>query len=149
MQVTSSSSTKDRMVGLSNGDSDQTTADIDFAIDQAPSGALKLFEGGVQVGPTNLTRVQGDILDVEVVGGVVRYVKNDVVLYTSSREPLYPLRADASIKNTNAQVESVMISGALQYVAGTADAVDDGLSQQSDHGRLQPRRRRHRLRDDA
>jgi RHS repeat-associated protein len=100
------------MVGLSNGDSDQSSHDIDFGLYDAGAGSLYVSESGTLVGPFPVAA--GDLLRVEVQGGVVRYKRNGGVFHTSSRAPTYPLVVDTSIQYVGTVIHNVMISGALQ-----------------------------------
>ena len=83
------------MCGLSNGDSNQDFADIDFAFGLM-SGYLYVYEGG-NWRATLESYTSGDVLRVALEGGVVKYKKNGQTLYTSSVAPTYPLLMDTSI----------------------------------------------------
>jgi uncharacterized repeat protein (TIGR01451 family) len=105
------------MLGLSNGDSDQGYADIDFALYTYPStGQLLVYEKGTQRGSFG-TYAAGDTLRVAVASGVVRYYRNGALLYTSAQVPTLPLRVDASLYSTGATVSTAVLSGTLVDVA--------------------------------
>ena len=53
--------------------------------------------------------VAGDRFEVRIEEGVVRYLKNDAVFYTSTRAPLYPVLVDASISTVGSSLTNVMI----------------------------------------
>ncbi|HEY5839427.1 MAG TPA: MBG domain-containing protein [Pyrinomonadaceae bacterium] len=98
-----------RMIGLSNGDSNQNYPDIDFAIYPAIGATLDIREGGVSRG-TFGSYATGDTLRVAVEGGVVKYRKNGVLLYTSAGTPTYPLLVDTSFYSNGGTISNVMIS---------------------------------------
>jgi YD repeat-containing protein len=101
-----------RMFGLSHGDSDQSYADIDFALHTQDGGGLYAFEAGVTKGYFG-TCAAGDRLRVSVAGGVVSYKKNGVTFYTSAAAPRYPLLVDASLYNQGTTLNNALLSGAL------------------------------------
>ena len=96
------------MCGLSYGDSNQSYTDIDFAIYPHASGSLQVYESGNYRG-TFGTYAAGDRLRVEVSDGVVRYLKNGTLLYTSQEVLRYPLRVDASLYQTGSTLTDVRI----------------------------------------
>jgi hypothetical protein len=53
----------------------------------------------------------GDRFHVEVVGGVVRYRQNGVLVHTSSRTPVYPLLVDTSLYTPGATVTDAKVAG--------------------------------------
>ena len=101
------------MCGLSNGDTDQGNADIDFAL-YTDSGAVKIyiFEKGTYRGSFGAF-APGDKLKVAVEAGVVKYYRNGTHLYTSLQAPTLPLRADASLSSAGAMVQDAVLTGAL------------------------------------
>ena len=68
-----------RMIGLSNGDSDQGYGDIDYALYPAAGGGLHIYESGAFVQSVG-SYASNDILRVESRSGQVRYLRNGVVL---------------------------------------------------------------------
>src|SRR5207244_4273295 len=97
------------MAGLSNGDTSTSYPDIDFAILVTGSGGVYVYESGGYVGSYG-TFSAGDRFRVEVVGGVVRYKRNDVLFYTSTRTPTYPLNVDTSLQSANSGPTSTTIA---------------------------------------
>ncbi|HKZ32725.1 MAG TPA: hypothetical protein VJ648_10270, partial [Vicinamibacteria bacterium] len=101
------SATGTAILGLSKGDSDQNYTDIDFAV-CVSSGTLYVYEGGGggwyfgAVAPTDRFRV-------EAAGGVVRYRKNGVVFYTSTRAARFPLLVDAALYTTGSTLTDVRV----------------------------------------
>jgi hypothetical protein len=55
----------------------------------------------------------GDVLQIRVESGVVRYLRNGVPLYTSSATPTFPLRVDTSLYSTGAIVQNATLAGNL------------------------------------
>ena len=51
----------------------------------------------------------GDELEIRVVGDTVSYHKNGALLHTSTRKPVFPLRADCSFCYLGARVEGVRL----------------------------------------
>lgn len=101
-----------RLFGLSNGDPDQGYATIKYGLDLVDGGALYVFEAGMNRGQFG-TYAAGDLLKVELSGGVVRYSRKPVgsgtwtLLYTSMVAPAYPLLLDTSIYTPSAILQNV------------------------------------------
>ena len=103
-----------RILGLSNGSNGQGSGDVDFGL-MMWGGTLQIYERGYQkLGGVALS--QGDRLRVSVVGGVVKYSRNGVAVYTSTLAPTYPLLVDTSILTPGAQIVGTTISGTLTDV---------------------------------
>jgi len=97
------------MFGLGTGDSDQGYADIEYAVyTYPPTGSLYIYEGGVYRAGAG-TYAAGDTLRVAVEGGVVKYRKNGVLVYSSTVPPTYPLTLDTSLYSTGAMVSGAKI----------------------------------------
>jgi hypothetical protein len=111
VECVASETTTSRMVGLSNGDSNQSYTDIDFAA-YLVGGTLMVYEGGVPRGSFG-SFATGDVIRVSVVGGVVRYSKNGTVFYTSTVTPTYPLLVDTALLEQGGTIQNVVISGSL------------------------------------
>jgi YD repeat-containing protein len=114
MEFTSTGqTTESRIAGLSRGDTDQSYQDVDFGIDLAGNGQIYIYEAGVSRG-TFGSYGAGDVFRVAIEGGVVKYRKNGVLLYTSTVAPSYPLLVDCALANLNGTLNEVKISGSLQ-----------------------------------
>ena len=74
VEFTASETTTYRLLGLSNGNTNTSYEDIDFAIDAYAGGQIKVYENGALKG-TFGTYVTGDKLRVAVVGGVVQVLQ--------------------------------------------------------------------------
>jgi hypothetical protein len=98
-----------RIIGLSNGNTNLSWDDIDFGFYTLANGTLRVYERGVFRG-TFGTYQTGDRLRVSVSGGVVRYIRNGVVVYTSTMAPAYPLLVDSALYTPGATLGDVVIS---------------------------------------
>ncbi len=113
VEFTASETNKYRMIGLSNGDTNQSYTDIDFALYPAADGGLYVYEGGNYRGYFG-PYATGDLLRVSVEGGVVKYKRNGNLLYTSTGTPTYPLLVDTSLYSNGATINNAVISGNIQ-----------------------------------
>lgn len=104
--------TTHRMMGLSNGNTDNNWTDIDFAFYLVFDGTLQVRESGsgaIGVG----TYQTNDLLRVEVTNGVVRYYKNGALLRTSPTAAKYPLNVDTSFYTFNSTLDGATLQGSL------------------------------------
>lgn len=106
VEFSTSESTTNKMVGLSNGDSNASYAEIDFALYLRANRDIRVFENGADRGVVG-TYNAGDLFRVEVTGTTVTYYKNGSLLYTSMDTPTFPLLADTSLHTTGATVDNV------------------------------------------
>jgi hypothetical protein len=85
-----------RAAGLSNGNSNTSDGDIDFAfVLRSSTTGIEIRENGVLRGTTPYAAT--DVLRVCVESGVVVYRKNGVVIYRSTKVPTYPLLLDTAL----------------------------------------------------
>jgi acyl dehydratase len=98
------------MIGLDNGNSDHFSGGgIAFAIYcTSASGKLQLYESGDYKGDFG-TYMPTDVLEVQVTGTVVTYLKNDAVLYTSTTAPTFPLHVDTAINGAESKFSDVTV----------------------------------------
>ena len=96
------------MCGLSHGDTNQSYEEIDFALYPWIDGNLYVFESGTSRGSVG-PYTTGDVFRVAVEGGVVKYRKNGVLLYTSGVTPTYPLLVDTTLFPTGSQITTAII----------------------------------------
>lgn len=113
VEFTATETTTHRMFGLSNGDSNQSYVDIDFAIFLIPGGVLQVYEGGTYRGQFG-NYSGGDRFRVSVESGVIKYWKNGTLFYTSTVAPSYPLLVDTSLHDAGATVTNATIAGSFQ-----------------------------------
>ncbi len=109
VQLTASETTTFRMLGLSNGNTNSSWDDIDFAL-YLYLNEVRVYEGGSYKGSFG-NYVTGDTLRVAVVGGVVRYSRNGAVFYSSGKKPKYPLLVDTALCSQGATLNSVVVAG--------------------------------------
>jgi len=126
LEFSTSEATTYKMAGLSNGDTNQNYDDIDFAFYMMGDGTLRIWEAGQVVG-TFGTYSAGDTLRIEVVNGVVRYLKNGALLHTSSRSPTFPLLVDTALWSTGATIDSVVIDNVFWNSPVGVSTVLNGL----------------------
>ena len=100
---------KERWCGLNNSNEiHQSASDINYAIKLPDTQKAIVVENGVV--KTKIKYKPGNVFRIAVESGVVNYYKNGSVFYTSTAAPVYPLLVNASLVNTMAAVENVMIS---------------------------------------
>jgi YD repeat-containing protein len=118
VEWTASQTPSNAVIGLSHGDSSPLPSDIDFGIYQYYTGHfLLVVESGVYTYYQSQSLTPGDVLRVEVQGGVVYYKKNGATFHTTSSKPInYPLRVDASLRFNGSRVDDATIAGTLQHV---------------------------------
>src|SRR5207237_2868725 len=120
VELTASEITTSRGIGLRNGNSDASLADIDFAILLSASWA-EVREKGVW--KTGIQFGSGAVFRVAVVGGRVQYSKNGAVFYTSSVLPTYPLLVDTTLWSLNSTITNAVISNGSTAPADTTPPV--------------------------
>jgi hypothetical protein len=102
-----------RMCGLSKGnDANQNYGELDYAIYPSASGVLHIYESSIWRAQPG-TYAAGDVFRIEIVGGVVKYKQNGVVIYTSTVAPTYPLRVDTSLYTPGSTINNVVLCGTL------------------------------------
>ncbi|MFY0564928.1 hypothetical protein ACN28E_13810 [Archangium lansingense] len=111
VEFTASSTTGDRVGGLSRDDGSTSFTDIDYGFYLSRFGTLAAIEGG-NVRPIG-NYVPGDVLRVAVEGGVVRYRKNGAHVETGTTAPTYPLVFDTALFHNGATITNGVISGNL------------------------------------
>ena len=112
VEVTVSETNTHRMFGLGNGDTNANYADIEFGFLLIAGGNVQLYESGVSRGNFGVY-ASGDKVQVAVEGGAVKFKRNGVTLYTSTRTPTYPLLVDTALSSQGATL-SAWVSGPWQ-----------------------------------
>jgi len=122
LTFTASETTSYRMIGLGNGDTDQTFSDLEWAVYLTASGTFMVFESGVSK-TSSAPYVSGDRFQVGVEGGVVKYRRNGVLFYTSTVPPSYPLLVDTSLYTPGATITDAKLLGfAIPPVLASIDS---------------------------
>jgi RHS repeat-associated protein len=119
MEFTATADVANVLCGLSNGDTNQSYEDIDFALYPWTDGNLYVFEGGTSRGSVGPYTV-GDVFRVAVEGGVVKYRKNGTLLYTSAVAPTYPLLVDSTIFPQGGKLTNAVLGG--NFSGGTSSS---------------------------
>lgn len=134
VEFTVSGTDGNRAAGLSNGNTNQDLADIDFAIRLNGGGAAEIQENEVYKEET--TYATNDVFRVEIIGNQVKYKKNGAVFYTSTKTPTYPLLVDSAIYTQGSSISNAIISygssdttpPTVSITAPTAGAAVSGTS---------------------
>ena len=108
VEFTVPETTTQRVIGLSNGNTDTTRADIDFALNFWGGGTVDVRENGLYKF-AETTYVAGDVFRIAVEAGAVNFYKNGVRLYRSTVAPVYPLLVDTSFFTLNGTFSSVVL----------------------------------------
>jgi bacillolysin len=127
VEIVASEATTSRMVGLSNGNTNQSYTDIDFAVNLS-GNTLMVYEGGASRGSFG-TFATGDVIRVAVAGGVMKYSKNGRVFYTSASTPTYPLLVDTALLDNGATITGVILCGNLIDTALAVPPPSSGTGQ--------------------
>lgn len=111
MEFTASETNTVRAIGLTSGTTGLAPNEIKFSFLFQPGGVAEIRESGQYRGDTPF--VPGDVFRIAVQGGagpgIVRYYKNDKLLYRSSVTPQYPLVVSASLLAMYSTVNNVVL----------------------------------------
>jgi len=126
-EFTTAESNRGKMAGLSNGDTDQRYSDIDFAFYLKANGVVGIYEGGTLRSANVGTYAAGDVFRIETEAGVVTYWHNDLLVFTSSGTPSFPLALDASLRDPGATINGAVLQSIefWQNVAGATATGND------------------------
>jgi hypothetical protein len=103
-QFVAAETNKERWVGLMRSGKTVSIRNIDFAFLLGGAGVASIRENGVYRAET--TYKAGDVFRVAVEKGVVKYYKNNVLIYQSNVAATYPLSAAASILDLGGTVSN-------------------------------------------
>ena len=109
-QFTTAEANTHKMAGLTHTVSGSGYATIDYAVYLIADGTVDIFEDGTLINQGFGTYVAGDVFSVTVSGGVVTYLKNGSLLYTSTKTPTFPLYVDTSLYSTGATISNVSVN---------------------------------------
>lgn len=132
LQFTTAETTAHKFIGLNHGDESQHYDDLDFAFylyagDDGLTPSVQVWESGQQRAVFGGYR-PGDRFQIAVHGSTVRYVHNEVVLYTSAVAPVFPLNVDTALYGctTEESIKDVQLTspaGVLEPVTSWKNAV--------------------------
>jgi hypothetical protein len=108
LELTIDQTTTSRVIGLSNGNTDTTRADIDFALHFWAGGGVDVRENGMYRNFETSYAI-GDVFRIAVEAGVVNMYKNGVRIYRSTRAPVYPLLVDTSFFTMGGSLSGVVL----------------------------------------
>ncbi|MBS7787306.1 T9SS type A sorting domain-containing protein [Flavobacterium sp. CYK-55] len=109
IEFTASETNKSRMIGLSSSDINSSYTSIQYAFYLENGGALYVYENGVQK-TGNIGYTTGTALKIAVENNVVKYYKDNAVIYSSSITPSQPLIVDVSMYNIGATLSNIAIA---------------------------------------
>jgi hypothetical protein len=110
LELTVSESGTARVIGLSRGNSNNRIADIDYALHFWPDGGVSVREKGAYRNASS-THAPGDVFRIAVDRKIVRYYKNDALLFTSRAAAPRPLLVDTSLLDAGAAFSRVVLTG--------------------------------------
>jgi len=101
VEFTAIETNRRRGLGFKSVGAAQSLQQIDYAIVLNETGIIEVVELGNSRGLFGSYQ-NGDRFRIEIQNGVVRYRKNDVLMYSSAVSPAYPLHAEAAFYSTGA-----------------------------------------------
>lgn len=116
---------KGKAVGLSIGDANRGLAEIDFALVMKNDGKLAIYENN-SLNDDLGTYVAGDVFRVEVLNGVVRYLRNGALMQSHTAAVTGPLLVDTSLQTQGATIVDVR---SRTCSAGDTNCMDPGVWQ--------------------
>ena len=105
VEFSAGDTTSQRVIGLSSGNTDNSEGDIDFGLKFWPGGTVDVRENGSYLGELRYNAT--DTFRIAVQNGVVTYLKNGLVFYTSRRTAAYPLLVDTSFSTTGGRFVNI------------------------------------------
>jgi len=106
-QFTVDDASRFRFVGFGHTATWQGAANIDFSF-RLQSGHADAYEHNTY--QTDILVTTGDVMKVEIVGGVARYYKNGALQFTSSQAPVYPLYVITSMIDAGSTIAQAQTS---------------------------------------
>jgi hypothetical protein len=107
-QFTAAETNRERWVGWMQSGRTPTIRNINYTFLLGGAGIASVRENGVY--RTDTTYKAGDVFRIAVESGVVKYYKNNSLIYQSSVTASYPLVATASILDMGGTVSNALIS---------------------------------------
>ncbi len=103
---------RNKMIGLSTTNDGTSYTTLDFAFQIDDSGLLHIWENGTLRLDDIVTCTVGDTLKIIVRDNILKYYRNNDLLYTSTLTPSLPLFADASFQVEGGSLASSYIINA-------------------------------------
>jgi hypothetical protein len=107
-QYTVDETSRFRFVGIGHTSTWQGAASIDFSF-RMQAGHADVYEHNSY--RTDILVAVGDVLRLDITGGVARYSRNGVLQYTSALAPVYPLRVVASMIELSSTIAQATLTG--------------------------------------
>ena len=104
-QFTASETNTLRFIGLSTVSAGTSATSIRFAIALQPGGIAEVRESGQYRADTPF--VPGDVFRIGVQKNVIRYYKNETLIYKSTLPAVFPLRVDTALFTPNSTITNV------------------------------------------
>lgn len=104
-----------KVCGLGNVNTSQRNIDVEFGFDLNANGRVRIREGRTLIvnpatGNTTWAKYKaGAVFRVAVDNGKVKYFRDGVLLFTSSKRPVYPLTVDTSFGTPNGSISGAQI----------------------------------------
>jgi PKD repeat protein len=114
MECTAVQTGTDRACGLSIPSMDLTLTGLTYGVELGHDGKLYIYENG-SLKATPGAYAANDRIRVGIEGGVVRYRKNGLLLYTSGLPVQYPLYAKIEIASYQGTIDNVTIARPQNY----------------------------------
>jgi hypothetical protein len=95
---------------------------IDYAFFLGSDGQLSIYENGILVSSPGPYQA-GDELVVDATAGIIRYKKNDILLYTSAVTAQYPLAIDIAFNQLGSTLGPLTIFGSWVLFANSSDVI--------------------------
>ncbi|MCZ8128736.1 MAG: Ig-like domain-containing protein [Microcystis sp. LE19-114.1B] len=107
-----------RMAGLSTSNTNSNYNTIQYAWYLRGDGICEIFESGTSRGSFG-SYVSGDVFKISIESNVVKYYRNNNLIFTSTIVPTLPLLVDVSINSVNGTITNAKISN---YYSGVFSA---------------------------
>lgn len=98
-----------RMVGLSSSNTNNNFNTIQYAWYLRGDGVCEIFETGASRGYFG-AYLSGDLFKISIESNVVKYYRNNILIFTSAIVPTLPLLVDVSINSVNGTITNAKIS---------------------------------------
>ncbi len=108
VEFTTAEFNRGKTLGLSNGDTNRSFEDIDFAIQLGANGRVFIYEGASQIASLG-TYAASDVFRIEAIGSTISYYQNGILLLARTKTPTFPLLVDAALFSADATLRGVTL----------------------------------------